>query len=119
MSLIDTKAIEKIEIDNDWYELRQELGFYEKKLMQEAAFTFEFPSNFDGRDMSKVKAVPNHAERDLSKLKQYLVAWSYPDKLDDDNIKRLPQAHADKLLERIKELEAATPRPFRGQPKTA
>lgn len=115
MPLIDTKAIVEIEIDEDTYSLRKFLGFYEQAQMGQSAFTFRFPSDWDGQSTEKVEAVPNTAGRKLAKLRAYLVGWSHAEPLNDENIKRLPPNHANRLLDEIKALEEADV-PFRGEP---
>lgn len=111
--LVDTKATTSVEIDGDTYTLRRFLGFYEAVQMDQSAFTFRFPTGWSGEGTDSVEAVPNHAERKFARIKAYLIGWTYAEPITDDNIKRIPLAHADKLLEEIAALEKAA-QPFRG-----
>lgn len=112
MTLIDDSTTVSVLVDDSEYHLRRELGFYEASQMQESAFKFEFPSDWSGKDIGKVKAIPNRANSELARLKAYLVRWSHPVELTDENIKRLHPLHANRLLEEIKTLEEQQRQPF-------
>lgn len=113
--LVDNKATIEVPVENDTYTLRRFLGFYEAARMEQSTFTFRFPKGWSGESTDAVEAIPNHAERKLARLRAYLAGWSHAEPINDDNLKRLPPAHADKLLEEIAALEKAA-QPFRGEP---
>lgn len=112
--LIDNKATVEVHIEDDSYTLRRFLGFYEAAQMDQSAFTFRFPKGWSGENTDAVEAIPNYAERKLARLRAYLADWSHTEPINDDNLKRLPPAHAEKLLEEIAALEKAA-QPFRGE----
>lgn len=112
MTLIDPTATKQVEIGDDSYTLRLELGFYEQEKMTESGIRFHFPPDWDGKDFSKLTASNNRADRALARLSAYLAGWSHDEALTLDNIKRLPQAHARQLIAEIEDIEAARPLPF-------
>lgn len=121
MPLINTALITHIDIGNDWYELRNELGFHNETIMVVDAVdpddlkTFQLVDEATG--LVKTKLTPGQmvARRNFIKIQAYLVNWSHSDPLIPENIKRIPMADAKILREKIEELEASKPVPFRDE----
>lgn len=121
MPLIDLGATTTVEINEDWYELRNELGFYAETIMLVDAVDPDELRSFKLVDESngivKSKQTPGEmvARRNFVKLQAYLIKWSHSDSLTFENIKRIPRDDAKKLLEKITELEDSTSEPFRNE----
>lgn len=119
MPLIDLNETVVEEIDGDSYTLRRQIGFFEASQIKSASLKVRTVEVRDenGRGRQKpLEVVSDLAAGSIAKLQAWLVAWSYDEPLIEENIKRLHPKHGDRLLDRIKELEAAQPQPFRGQP---
>lgn len=123
MPLIDLSATTKVDIGADWYELRNELGFYDETIMLVNAVdpdelkTFELIDDENGIVKSKQTPGEMVARRNSVKLQSYLIDWSHSDPLIFNNIKRIPCEDAKELLNKIEELEDSIPQPFRDEDK--
>lgn len=88
MPLIDLSATTKIAIGDDWYELRNELGFYAETIMLVNAVdpnelkSFELIDDENGIVKSKQTPGEMVARRNSVKLRAYLIAWSHVEIVD-------------------------------------
>jgi hypothetical protein len=98
----------RVDVDGDWYELKTVLGWYDDALIHEASRRILIPVERGNlvRD-GAVEVRMQNAPTDLVRLRARLRAWSHSEPLTEDNIKRIPPAHAAILLSRIGELEEA------------
>lgn len=110
MPLVGDETV-RVEIDGDWYEIKTALGWYEqKKTGMAEAVTLGVPTavvdkgKLEAGDVFQVKI--GTADVILRKLQLYLVGWSHSAPRNEENIKRIPPAHVDAILGKIKELEA-------------
>lgn len=121
MPLINSALTTHVDIGDDWYELRNELGFHDETIMLVDAVdpddlkTFQLVDETNG--LLKTKLTPGQmvARRNFIKIQAYLVAWSHFDLLIPENIKRIPTEDAKILREKIEELEASKSTPFRDE----
>jgi hypothetical protein len=119
MSLVGTGTVRVEMPDGDWYELKEALGFRDRKRQEIEAFAFRVPDDAlgeDGKvDKAKIELVSRQADADFMKIKVRLVAWSHTEPITDANVARIMPHHAEALLAKIEELEQAE-QPFRGEP---
>lgn len=121
MPLINSALTTHVDIGDDWYELRNELGFHDETIMLVDAVdpddlkTFQLVDATNG--LLKTKLTPGQmvARRNFIKIQAYLVNWSHSDLLIPENIKRIPTEDAKILREKIEELEASKSTPFRDE----
>jgi hypothetical protein len=130
MPLADN-TVTRVDIGDDWYVLRNELGFYEETIMlvdavspkeltaHKAIESEDKENNSVTTDQTPGEMV---ARRNLSRIKSYLVDWSYKEYTDGptlpltlENIKRISRKDSRTLLRKIEELEASVPEPFPGE----
>lgn len=126
MPLISPDAeVERIEMDDgDWYELRTQLSWYHRNSVAlPNALTFHVAwANVKAGDIQLPKSdlVPvtldGLVELQLKKLMVYIKAWSHREPITEKTVKRIPPAHARRLLERIEELEEKQDGPAEDSP---
>lgn len=103
-----------IEIDNDSYELKRYLGWYDRRASSEMkgiSLHMQWGKVQDGKvRIGKNELVPVTMDAmedvQLAKLQIWLASWSHREPINQNTLKRLPGHHADALLERIADLEA-------------
>jgi len=121
MPLINTTLTTHVDIEDDWYELRNELGFHDETIMivdavdPDALKSFQLVDETNGLVNTKLTPGEMVARRNFIKIQAYLVNWSHSDPLTSENIKRIPAADATILREKIEELEGSIPQPFRDE----
>lgn len=121
MPLVNIALTTRVDIEEDWYELKNELGFHDETIMLVDAVdpddlkTFQLVDEANGIVKSKLTPGQMVARRNFIKIQAYLVNWSHSDPLIPENIKRIPAADAKILREKIEELEASKPTPFRAE----
>ncbi len=124
MPLIDPTLITKVEVGEDWYILRNLLGFFDETIQLVDAIdptelsSFRRLTDKEGRITSSRTPGQIIAQQNLTKLSAYLTDWSHPEKLTPENIKRIPPDAAKMLMKKITELEDSAPKPFREESKT-
>jgi len=103
----------EVSLDGDAYYLRRYLGWYHRERTGQArAIAMHLPYGkvksgdveMDDRDTVPV-TVDGLADVHLQQLRAWLVRWSHEEPITENTLKRLPKRHADRLLERIAELE--------------
>jgi len=112
MPLITNETIRvEIEGTNEWYDIRQRLGWYQKKKasmsdsIQLAVSTQAVErGQVEADDTVKVELSPADVQQRL--FMAYLVRWSHREPLSKKNVNRIPPDHADAILAKIKELQA-------------
>lgn len=122
MPLVDIKASTRVDIGDDWYVLRNELGFYTETIMLVNAVDPEELKSFklinEDEDKSngviRSKRTPGEiiAQRNVVKVQAYLIKWSHSDALTLENIQRIPTADSKIIQEKIEELEESSSKPF-------
>lgn len=121
MPLVDIEATVKIDIGEDWYLLRNELGFYAETIMLVDAIGPEELESFQlvdkNKGIVKSKRTPGEivAQRNLVKVQAYLIKWSHKEPLTLENIKCISTADSKIIREKIEELESSTPEPFQNE----
>ncbi len=121
MPLIDLGTTTTIHIGEDWYKLRNELGFYDETVMLVDAVdpnelrSFKLIDDTHGTVKSKQTPGEMVARRNLARILAYLIAWSHPEPLTLENINRIKREDARELLNKIEELEDSIPAPFRDE----
>lgn len=102
----------RVDIEDSWYLLRMELGWYQQKasgradtmrLMVRSSALDQGEADED--DLLEVRMTT--ADRDLLRLKSRLAGWSHGEKMTEHNIKKIPPSHAAMLLVEIRVLENA------------
>lgn len=109
----DNGGIEEVELDGDTYQLKKELGWYERRQASEMkgiSLHLQWSKVQDGViriGKSDLVPVTMDAMEDvqLAKLQVWLVSWSHKEALNRNTLKRLPEHHVDAILEKIEELE--------------
>ena len=87
----------RVTIGEAWYDLRAQIGWYAQRQVDDARYVVRV----DGRvEIAK-------ADRDLTRLRVRLLAWSLAGPISEDEIKRLVPAHAKTLIQRVEALEVA------------
>lgn len=118
MPLVSTGTVRVEMPDGDRYELKEALGFRDRKRQEVETFAFRIPDDAlgeDGRvDRARIELVSRQADVDFLKIRVRLVAWSHREPITDDNVARIPPHHAEALLAKIEELEKVE-QPFRGE----
>lgn len=103
----------RLDIGEDWYELRGQLGWYHRQRLSEvSAMAVHLPwrSVKDGdiqvpQDEKVPVTLDGLPDVNLGKLLAYVKTWSHKEPINEHTVKRLPPAHARALLRRIDELE--------------
>ncbi len=123
MPLVNESTVRVDIEDGDWYEIREQLGWYQKKKAS-AAETVKLNVSTEAADKGNVKAGDtvqvqiSPAESQLHTLKAYLVKWSHKPRLTMANIKRIPDDHVAVILAQIRELERAAKKEAEAVPTT-
>lgn len=113
----DFGGVERVETaDGDWYDIRRELGFYHRSRISDVnAIVLHLQWGkvkkseqdlLDDDDLVPA-TLENKSDVNLAKISAYLKAWSHQDTITEKNIKRIPRAHAELIMEKIEELEEA------------
>ncbi|MBC7104563.1 MAG: hypothetical protein H5T97_01340 [Firmicutes bacterium] len=107
----------------DWYEIRTQLGYYQRLIASGArAMTFKIPyrrlSRGEEPDPNEVIPVTmdNLADATHLKLMVWLKAWSHPEPIQSSTVKRIPESHARAILDAIEECEVDQHGPERDGP---
>lgn len=126
MPLIPVKPdLERVEFeDGDWYELRTQLGwYYRNQLSDGAGISIHLPWSTvkDGEiRLAGSEHVPvtmdGMPDVQLNRLLVYVAAWSHREPITEKTIKRVPPAHAKRLLARIAQLEKEQDGPTEDSP---
>ena len=120
LASLDVKRVDFPD-EGDWYDLREEIGYFDHRIglygyvsVDEVLDSQGDPRHSIQKIMEEMSPVEHQTRQRLTKIKHRLIAWSHQEPLTWENIKRIPNHHAEKLLEVIETLEMAS-RPFRGQ----
>lgn len=125
MPLVANDDTKKITMpDGDWYELKTQVSWYDDTEARLSGFTMQDAVDARSSDNStsdgdQPKALVDRslgmaaASSQLAKLMIYIVSWSHPEPITDENVSRIPVTHGKILKEEIEALEAAQ-EPFRG-----
>lgn len=97
----------RVEIDGEWYELRTQLGWYarEKASAANAVRFFVKGKDLEEIEDREVEGKLDTATANMRKFIVYLKSWSHSEPLTEENIRRIPAAHARRLVTEITELE--------------
>ena len=122
MPLIDNDKVERVEFETeegkDWYDLRVEVGFFEERIGFTGEYTIsEAYANKDQAGKDRYLAGEFVARQQVTELLIRIKAWSHPDEINIENVKRIPPYQASELLDRIERFELQA-RPFRREPET-
>lgn len=127
MPLADLNSAERVEIGDDWYLLRKDIGFYHNTIMLIDSVD---PATLRGYELIDEESglvttasTPGEmvARRNFSKLKARLISWSHMNSSDENsfplpltlqNIQRILPDDAKILMDKITELEGSEPEPF-------
>lgn len=99
--------------DGDWYELRKELGWYHRNRLSEVN-AINLHMAWDTIKDGEIKVPRNERlpvtleglpEVQLAKMLAYIKAWSHPEPINENTVKRIPPSHARLLLREIEKLE--------------
>lgn len=123
----DNGGLVEVEIDGDVYWLKKRLGWYERSQASEMkGITFYYKQRDieDGlAHISKDDYVPvtldGQEDAQLGRLYVWLAKWSHKDDLSKLTLRRLPQRHAERLLEEITRLEQEQDGPTADDPLDA
>ena len=109
-------GIERIEIGATWYDLRTSVGWYQLDATSElSAIKLALPVSVAKRMSDLADLDPEtpvgleirQHERTLARLSDRIARWSYDQPVNEGNIKHLPPAHVERLLDAIERLEKA------------
>jgi hypothetical protein len=95
--MLTTDEVVRVTIGPAWYDLRAQIGWYAQRQVDDARYVVRLDGHIEIA----------RAERDLTRLRVRLLAWSRPEPISEDAVKLLPPAHAQALVDRIEQLENA------------